>query len=1045
MEISTMEDAFTILKPLCDNLLNYPNIENTIGVTKVVEKCSNAVLQNLVEYVMIPVTMHLFNKDISKDIKQHLLETMRIVISKTRILKIEILNHYFVCIISQIFTPTKTEMLTSFHEELKESTILCMKCLIERCTTDVLELFYTPKNVPKLSNGVFLCILIARTEKSKSLRIAAIETLMSLLQIHDASDDKDVVFRSQVADSVMVILPGVSSGLLEVATGSDVQGHKLTLIAIRSWSRIIALVMEDSIELEMEPLLDTICKKNEISTTQFQKSLKFQKSEDMKKYIESAKRTPEWFQFASDKLNILMNELNNLASHSHFKVRKELAVGISLLLTKCPRNMKPSFSKLIEILITLSEDESEDVAEIAKFGLNSISSKCSQEKGMKSLVELFEDNFYKLLTTLPRIMRTADDSMQLSYLNQLAAYLRLLGKQRLPQVMLSSVHLQRLILALVYVTEIECSGISILEDFSTKHVDDIHYSNSQSWRQFKFINSSSAEKKLMVICELLGELGDFEILVDTILKLMFDMPQYIKELTLLLNWIVQDPDPNPEKMLLYRQIIDQYITSDFWYLPLEVSKDTNLREVQSNLIQCCLLVEGLGNIAEILKKDYDEFLLKTLYFVLERAGSGHSLLRTVGLEALEKITKSQYNSIGELLRKNVDYISYHVTLKLRRVKRNPGVLDVLGVVMEFSTMDFLPCLKEIVNDVLRQSNVKIQKDNIDSFLRVFYTFTKCVKRLTLGDEIKLKEENDLNNNPKERIIHELIEYKKLKELTNLENIDDENEKPVSIEEIEEEMKSSAYDYVEEEKKEEKIPEYVKMIEEVMRRCLHFLPSKDLTISTRAITTLNEGFFILANWENQLLPIVHETWHPLVERFRDPNPIVINRAWQLFMTLAHVSKDFIRARTLKKVLPSLSEFLSKSSKESYKKDSGSMYKFTQMFKLQKELLMQLGQVAKDLQLQERQLWEILGICESYLSSLQNKFLQESCVTLYQEIADYNSDIVWTKCLAMWNKHVDRMETNSFEAWYKKIDQLETQNEYQRNLQTILKYIKQKNIL
>lgn len=52
----------------------------------------------------------------------------------------------------------------------------------------------------------------------------------------------------------------------------------------------------------------------------------------------------------------------------------------------------------------------------------------------------------------------------------------------------------------------------------------------------------------------------------------------------------------------------------------------------------------------------------------------------------------------------------------------------------------------------------------------------------------------------------------------------------------------------------------------------------------------------------------------------------------------------------------------------------MYKFTQMYKLQKELLLQLGQVAKDLQLQERQLWEILGICKIYLSSLQNKHLQ-----------------------------------------------------------------------
>lgn len=52
---------------------------------------------------------------------------------------------------------------------------------------------------------------------------------MVLFQVHDAADNEDVVFRSQVADSVMVILPGIFSGLLEVATGSDIQGHKLTV------------------------------------------------------------------------------------------------------------------------------------------------------------------------------------------------------------------------------------------------------------------------------------------------------------------------------------------------------------------------------------------------------------------------------------------------------------------------------------------------------------------------------------------------------------------------------------------------------------------------------------------------------------------------------------------------------------------------------------------------------------------------------------------------------------------------------------------------
>lgn len=70
-------------------------------------------------------------------------------------------------------------------------------------------------------------------------------------------------------------------------------------------------------------------------------------------------------------------------------------------------------------------------------------------------------------------------------------------------------------------------------------MDVVHNSNSHSWRQFKFINTFLAENKLEVICSLLSELGDFEILVDTLLKLMFDMPLYRKELILLLNWIVK--------------------------------------------------------------------------------------------------------------------------------------------------------------------------------------------------------------------------------------------------------------------------------------------------------------------------------------------------------------------------------------------------------------------------------------------------------------------------------------------------------------------------
>lgn len=84
----------------------------------------------------------------------------------------------------------------------------------------------------------------------------------------------------------------------------------------------------------------------------------------------------------------------------------------------------------------------------------------------------------------------------------------------------------------------------------------------------------------------------------------------------------------------------------------------------------------------------------------------------------------------------------------------------------------------------------------------------------------------------------------------------------------------------------------------MKHCLNFLPSKDIQKSLIAMSTLQEGLKILAEWENQLLPIVHLLWHPLVDRFHSENVLIINRAWQLLNVLSYVSKDFIRSRTLK---------------------------------------------------------------------------------------------------------------------------------------------------
>jgi hypothetical protein len=69
--------------------------------------------------------------------------------------------------------------------------------------------------------------------------------------------------------------------------------------------------------------------------------------------------------------------------------------------------MKSCFQILLNILITLSEDENSHVNEKARNALQNIQSKVFQDKSMKSIIEMLEENLYDLLTEMPRVIRTS--------------------------------------------------------------------------------------------------------------------------------------------------------------------------------------------------------------------------------------------------------------------------------------------------------------------------------------------------------------------------------------------------------------------------------------------------------------------------------------------------------------------------------------------------------------------------------------------------------------------------------------------------------------
>lgn len=60
---------------------------------------------------------------------------------------------------------------------------------------------------------------------------------------------------------------------------------------------------------------------------------------------------------------------------------------------------------------------------------------------------------------------------------------------------------------------------------------------------------------------------------------------------------------------------------EYWDLQLQVQQGTLMHQVQTNLIQICLQIEGIGIIASVMKEKFKQFLFKCMFSVLIRAGA----------------------------------------------------------------------------------------------------------------------------------------------------------------------------------------------------------------------------------------------------------------------------------------------------------------------------------------------------------------------------------------------------------------------------------------
>ncbi|GJQ69256.1 hypothetical protein Trydic_g6398 [Trypoxylus dichotomus] len=959
----------------------------------VVKQSPPHIIENLTP-VILSILSHIIVKpdDFKNNVK---VETIRVLMEIFNKIKIDRVGLYFnisTFLIGELcHLPNCT--IKDVYEEYKLLIINCLISLNNCVSMNILLDIYKRKYNSIFMPIIYTCINFAKSEKLRSLRIAAIDCIMTITRVGRDLYDSDIVLCHQIAETFMLFLPGLTSGLCKICLEDEKIGHKVTKIAIRAWAGLVNLFAKNNpsekrTNFDMVLLLDK--PKLKPST---KRPKKWSNEAEFKEYFENSSRTSEWYDETDLNLYEMVDLLQGLCNHSHSTVRLEFAKGSLLLLENCTDTLPKCISRIVVILITLSEDNDPLVSEKCKLGLEHLSSKFSSNYFLQ-LLNYLEEDFYRMLKLVPNIFNGLDNQKQQSSLNCLIGYIRLFGKYELISILHSTTGL--LVESLLYICELDKIDVRLLEEWTVKDFDE-NPDLRTPWKKFMHFASDDLASKLVQLCELLAQDIVVDIVSDCLLNIYRDDVDRRKEATILLNEIlsVKISKGNIE---IVKTVIDLYLEPQNWNIPISTSTDDenniNLTQVQNNVVQICLQLEGIGKIALILQNDFKEFLLKTLYPVLEKAGSGQPLLKAAGLAAIVNISVAcKYHSVTDLINNNSDYFSYHVTRKMKDLNRNQHVLNVLGVVMNHCSMDVLPSINDIVEDVLFQSRY-CTSGNMASFMKVFNIFTNCLLRwLNIKIElppIKSKAEKE----------QELKHF----EVSNLEeeytNFGDDIMGKTAEEMYEEDMKKKEEEELEnnnvsevEECKKPEPPQHIKLVVLILQRTLHFLPLKNKEVKLLSLEILQNGLEVIRDWEDELLPIVHQIWSPLVNRFKEDNDsLIFNLSFQLLMTLGRLSKEFIRLRTVKEVLPSILNNLKKLSNESYLKDKGSAYRYTQAYKLQITILQHFPRLIIYLEMAQEHIRSSIEVVAIYLSDKQPLPLRTLSIEFFKTLAIYDIDTV-----------------------------------------------------
>ncbi|XP_066526224.1 TELO2-interacting protein 1 homolog [Hoplias malabaricus] len=1040
-QIDDPKIAFAYLRPSCVLLTKEPTLSNVEALSGHLRAVSDGTLQLLQDYVLFPLRFVLKTPGPKREgLIQASMEAMAYVLENTCVHSWSTLRDLFSELCLCLCSPTDPGKPAPVSEELKLAVLRCFIALLHSAYGDVVFKLYEPTMLPGLGASVSLFLALAEQEKSREVQTASLKCLLSLFMQCDCSRTHKVPEKNEkylLGSALATFLPGITRALSQVISGDVRQGHLVAVKALRVWYTTIGLVMDD----------DQLQNAGQEST----------ESSELGRVGELVvKRTPSWSKTTAKRLALaLQNIISCTSAHQHWRVRLELVNLSDYLLTYCSKSLDECTGPLLEALVGAINDEEPRVKERCIAALDRVARRNQSNCG-HALKDVLSENLHSLSSMLPRLMRTTDDKRKLFVLNVFLGYLKILGPQ-VDLVLTSATHLQRISKALMQVLEMDVTDVRIIEERSFTPLVDIGPDALETLYQRKYFLYFTDDKifsALKQICRMLGHHGNLYLLVDHFLDLYRESSAYRKQSALVLNELItgaaglgiesvhsggdisklkrleHSTMKNEDLKSAVMSIIEEYISLNNWHLPTVLQqsdgelqetpqspvsailcapegnglqliptssnapRSLTLHQLNSNIWQICLQLEGIGSFALALGVDFRLLLMTSLYPVLEKAGDESLLVSQSALCTMQNLCVAcNYHSPKELVISNADYLLNDISLNLGRPSIHPHAPRVLGVMFTHSDADLLPLVVDVVQDVLTALDLSYDQRSLE-FCTVLQSLMKALVRWFQSSAKAPRQHSALAHNQKPELLdlrQFLLDYKKQKELAQGIGADEEDPSSADMPPIAPGCEEG--DNVEEQCPDVKpeLPVHISVAKDVMERCIHLLSHPSLGVRLKVLDIVELCVYVLSETEDELLPMVHRCWPALLHRLTNDDPLAIPRAFRVLCVLGETCGDFLRKRVSKEVLPKLTSALSRQAETSAR--SGLLYTHTLAYKLQLAVLQGLGPLCERLDLVDSDLDHISEACISYLSCRQPVRLQEACLSVFRSLMQIDPDACW----------------------------------------------------